>query len=299
MKPGIIEDLVGDTYALLYATVVPDLVTKSNTEENRVRMRVEQLLTDPAAEKVSPPDGKLIELISSGAAPKQPRAKNISRREIQRRAESLVLTKAVVPPPASKPCSFSSPKILAAVEIPERIGMPRQTNSGGALLAVTEREDGAKDISSIPGSLHDSADDESELSDVEDLMEDVEPAPRVLFPGLVAGRDTRARQGEGEEEGDDEEEEDDGGGRDDDDDDEGEEGEKRQMEEGEGEGKAKKGKEEGKAEEEKSADQDEVEVEDEENEGEGDGERDENGNEEGGDGNDEDDDEEIHSGRTI
>ena len=190
MKPGLIEDLVGDTYAMLYATVVPDLVTKSNEEENRVRMRVDHLLTDPMAEKV-PPDSKLVDLTSSGAPPKQPRAKSISRREIQRRAESLILTKPVIPPPTAKPL-LSSPKILAAVEIPEKIGMSRQTSSGGALLAVAEREEGVKDIGSIPGSLHDSADDESELSDVEYLMEDMEPAPKVMFPGLVATRNTKA-----------------------------------------------------------------------------------------------------------
>ena len=265
MKPGLIEDLVGDTYAMLYATVVPDLVTKSNEEENRVRMRVDHLLTDPTAEKVPPPDSKLVDLTSSGAAPKQPRAKSISRREIQRRAESLVLTKPVAPPPASKPRSLSSPKILAAVEIPERIGMARQTSSGGALLAVTEREDAVKDISSIPGSLHDSADDESELSDVEELMEDVEPAPRVMFPGLVAGRGTVGRQAEGEEEGDDEEEEEEGGGGGGGgggaaggDDEEEEEEEKGQVEEGEGDEGPKTVKGEGKGEEEKMGDQDEV-----------------------------------------
>jgi hypothetical protein len=207
MKPGPIEDLVGDIYAHLYDSIVPDLVTKSNTEENRVRMRVDHVLMDPAAEKIPPPDDKLPDPVPP--VPKQVRAKFVSKREVQRKAESLVLAKSVVPPPVLKSRSSSNPKILAAVEIPE---VPGRVDGSGDLTTMRGREDGGKDVGSIPGSLHDSADDESELSDVEEMMEDVEPGPRILFPGLMAGRDMKTGgDEEREEEEENEEEEVEGG----------------------------------------------------------------------------------------
>ena len=259
MKAGPLEELVGDTYALLYATVVPDLIAKSNTEENRVRMRVDQLLVDPEAHKIPSPDGKSPDLTTSGVAPVKVRAKGISRREIQRRAESLVFAKAVVPPPISTLRSSSNLKIMAAVEIPERGGMSRQSNGSGVLLSVREKEDGGKEISSIPGSLHDSADDESELSDVEDMMEEVEPGPRIMFPGLVGSRSTRIKQDdEGDEEG-----EDAGGGKLGHED----EAEEEEEEEGEREGEEREEEEE----EEKGPEEEEEEVNEEGGPGKGEG----------------------------
>lgn len=162
MKSAPIEDLVGDTYAHLYEMVVPELVVKSNTEENRVRMRVDQLLMNTST---TAPDGPPAE------PPTKPsRPKSVGRREIQRKAEALV---SKTPPPSaivsSRPSLGTNTKILTAVAIPER--EPEQAKSG-ALLAVQEIEDTAKDVSSVPGSLHDSADDESELSEIEDAIED-------------------------------------------------------------------------------------------------------------------------------
>lgn len=59
-------------------------------------------------------------------------------------------------------------------------------------------EEAGSDISSVPGSVHDSADDESDLSDVPADYDDDGPPPALLFPnlrrsvdvGLVSGQDT-------------------------------------------------------------------------------------------------------------
>ena len=199
MKSAPIEDLVGDTYAHLYELVVPELVVKSNTEENRVRMRVDQLLMN--ASTVAPEEPPI------EPSTKSSRPKSVGRREIQRKAEALVARPAPLPAAvSSKPIpAVSNTKTLAAVAIPER--EPEQVKSG-ALLAVREMEDAGKDLSSVPGSLHDSADDESELSEIEDGAEEAldealdDEGVKVLFPNL-SGRDNR---GEGREVDEDEEE---------------------------------------------------------------------------------------------
>lgn len=209
MKSGAIEDLIGDTYAHLYERVVPDLVAKSNTEENRVRMRVDHLLMDTSHENPSP-DDKPSNLITA-AAPKQPRLKSISRREIQRKAEALVLAKAVPPPPSSNLSSApANPKVLTTVEISGRERDPSgQSLKISAILAIRENEDAGRDISSAAGSVHDSADDESELSEVDEKPNN--GGLRVLFPGLVGARDKGDddREEEGGKDVDDKDEEED------------------------------------------------------------------------------------------
>lgn len=196
MRSGAIEDLIGDTYAHLYETIVPDLVAKSNTEENRVRMRVDHLLMDTTYENPFP-DDKPSNLIAA-APPKQPRLKSISRREIQRKAEALVLAKAIPLPPSSTPLSASAnPKVLTTVEIPRRECDPsRQSLKIIAIPAIKGNEDVGRDISSAAGSVHDSADDESELSEVDEKPNS--GGLRVMFPGLVGARD------KGEDDGDEE-----------------------------------------------------------------------------------------------
>lgn len=175
MKSASIEDLVGDTYANLYELVVPELVVKSNTEENRVRMRVDQLLMSTSTVAPEEPPAE--------PSAKSSRPKSVGRREIQRKAEALVARPP--PPPAvpSKPAlAGSSTKTLAVVAIPER--EPEQAKSG-ALLAVREIEDAGKDVSSVPGSLHDSADDESELSEIEDAVDEAPDEAEAEVDGDV------------------------------------------------------------------------------------------------------------------
>lgn len=202
MKSGPIEDLIGDTYAHLYEMVVPELVVKSNTEENRVRMRVDQLLMNTS---IATPEEPPTEPPTKSARPK-----SVGRREIQRKAEAIVSKPA--PPPiavSSKPGppAGTSAKIFSAVAISEK--EPEQAKNG-ALLAVREMDDAAKDASSVPGSVHDSADDESELSEIEDAVDEVEAegeaegekdeGVKVLFPNLNKGRGRAEVEDEDDEE---------------------------------------------------------------------------------------------------
>lgn len=153
----------------------------------------------------------------------KPRTKGVSKREILKRAEALLLKPSAPPSTTTKTPSISQP----SAQKPEQDLPPSL-----ATLAVKEDIVGRDIASSVPGSLHDSADDESELSEIEEVLE----APKPLFPGLVGsvaraeeiedseregGREGKEEEGEGEGEGEGEE---------------GEEGEEELEGEGEGEG---------------------------------------------------------------
>lgn len=214
MKPGPIEDLVGDIYARLYETVVPDLVNRSNNEENRSRMRVDHLLMSNSSHYndnnnggagltplLLPADIEMSGLIPVTTIVAKPRTKGINRKEIQRKAESLVAGKpsptttvnpGLAPGPSSslRLSTHNNAEVVVAVAIP--IGEARD-RIGREDIRETGREG-----SSVPGSLHDSADDESELSDV-----GAEAERSVMFPGLARGeRRLMEENGEADEDGD-------------------------------------------------------------------------------------------------
>lgn len=225
MKPGPIEDLVGDIFARLYETVVPDLVNRSSTEENRSRMRVDQLLMSNnghyndsnnsgtgSTPLLLPLDIELSGLIPVTTILTKSRAKTINRREIQRKAEALVIIKpspttstnpAMAPGPSSLELStHGGTKLVTAVVIP--------IDGGSGRMAREDTRETGREGSSVPGSLHDSADDESELSDV-----GAEAERSVMFPGLVrdesrAGEENGAADGDGD--GDNDGDNDDGDG---------------------------------------------------------------------------------------
>ena len=221
MKTTLIDDLVGDTFALLYETVVPDLIAKSNDEENRDRMRVDHLLMNPEASPAAananspaPPLPLPGQAFADQPATTRPRPKGVGRRDIQKKAESLV-SRSAIPTPAtfsssSKPSKppTSVPTALQPLDtvIPPTDAAP---DGGGAA-----RE---KDISSVPGSVHDSADDESELSDIEEEAETgvMTKDETPMFPGLLGRVDAEVGVGE-EEEGEGEEGDPEGDGAEDD-----------------------------------------------------------------------------------
>ena len=184
MKVTVIEDLIGDTYALLYEKTVPDLIAKSNDEENRVRMRVDHVLMDPEASATAtpPPDPNAI----PGEAPAtRSRFKNVTRREVQRRAEALV---------AKPAAAIAATKVTKPVE--QGVGQ-----QGATTIAVVMNKDAPvkETPSSVPGSVHDSADDESELSDLEEFV-DAPEKPPTLFPNLgTKGGDEDEEEDDGEE----------------------------------------------------------------------------------------------------
>ncbi len=167
MKSTLIDDLIADIYAMLYGTVVPKLTAKANGEESRERMRVDHLLmnTDDPAD-TPPPTATM----TPDPAVVKHRAKGVGRRELQRKAEAAILK-----PSAASEVSKPSNTVEAST--------PHQPSQ--EMLFVKEdqaREDLQALGSSVPGSVHDSADDESELSEIEE-----EPVPVVkpMFPNLV------------------------------------------------------------------------------------------------------------------
>ncbi len=220
MKPSLIEDLIGDTYAVLYSRVEPEQANRPNGEENRSKLRVDHLIRnnpnnsqENSNENSEAPTPLLLpeELdLGAGLIPiteittARSRYRNVGRKEIQRNAETLIAIKPTLPAApgiTAKPPSNKDPT-------PAAISEPNDQQ----LLNV--REDGreaGREGSSIPGSLHDSADDESELSDVG--AEDGQP---IMFPGLVkagslGGGDADAERSEIEDsQGDDDDEGDEG-----------------------------------------------------------------------------------------
>ncbi|KAI4166349.1 MAG: hypothetical protein LQ342_000239 [Letrouitia transgressa] len=165
IKANSIEDFIGDTYAYLYQVLVPDLIAKSNEEETRGRMRVNHLMNAeiPVTGTPSPDPGSRTE----EAVPARQRIRGVGRREIQKRAEVLT----------TKP---GGQHTLSKVSK----GQNEQSNPQTMLQVVIKQDDVGKDTSSVPGSLHDSADDESELSDIEEMPEENEARP--MFPNLIS-----------------------------------------------------------------------------------------------------------------
>ncbi len=181
MKPAVIEDFISDLYAFIYQRKTPELIGLENEEESRSRMRVDHLMNSenpatstPSPDPVSKPDD---------VAPTRQRIRGVGRKEIQKRAEALVMKPVTAAAPAKTPKSPAPTNDLPPT--------PRST-----VQVVIKQREPRNDNSSVPGSLHDSADDESELSDVEAASEI--PKARPLFPNLgdsKSGADEEEKEG--------------------------------------------------------------------------------------------------------
>lgn len=222
MKPGPIDDLIGDSYAFLFNTIGKQLWD----DERRIKQEEEARRPPPAASPTRNPMMSLTHLMNVDGASDQPppppaaapsaqppaepsvrRKIGVGRREIRTTAESC-FQKAKAAPPA-----------LTGHEITYKGPLPRVQ-----VVIDNNRVERLGDMSvdsSAPGSIHDSADDESELSELEeegdeeggdgDGKSDGEEKPRLLFPGLVSEAQSRqdsegvetAEEGprEGEEQG--------------------------------------------------------------------------------------------------
>lgn len=214
MKAGAIDDLISDCYTALYFEVgktlpgptVPALIAM----REQLRLREEARQPDKALE--SKPANPLSNLLNpqshenSGtegatgeSAPantegtQRPRKTGIRRADILRRAEQVVLRCQEGPKPTNSKSrgSVSSGKTPAADD-----GKGDEENDG-APDEDTEMKDeeegeegdegeGEGELSSAPGSVHDSADDESDLSDAppEDVLDEDE-AKQLMFPNLI------------------------------------------------------------------------------------------------------------------
>jgi hypothetical protein len=188
MKPAVIDDLINDAWATLFVQVGM------------------YLPLPPPPEPRSQGPMSLINLVSnmdgSGAASFQvptaeavarPRNKGISRREITRYAEAAVLRipEASRPFPASRPKTSDQTATMSRNSTISSMPEPRATTA----LREETKEEGE---SSAPGSLHDSADDESDLSDAPDTSDEVPLFPNLkgtsTAPGSEGGSGSMAEQ---------------------------------------------------------------------------------------------------------
>ncbi|KAF5866334.1 Histone transcription regulator 3 [Aspergillus alliaceus] len=179
MKVSLLEDLIADIYSRLYEVNMPNVIEQAN-EENKEKMKVDHLLmgSDGAADTPTPPTSAPA---SEAPAPRG-RTKGIARRDIQKRAETIVQRKVaprapVAKAPATTETEPSHPTGTAT-------SAPEQPNDTATSAAVAD-ELASGQQSDIPNSLHDSADDESELSEIDDEKLSKLAAERsLLFPNL-------------------------------------------------------------------------------------------------------------------
>lgn len=155
-KVSPIEELIRDIYATLYEKTLPEIIAKSTDEENRLRMRVDHVLTGPEASLTDtpPPDQE-----NAGDVPTtKTRALGIiTKKELYKRAEALV---------ARSNSANAATNVMKPAEL-EPAPEPEAGPSNGLSPPPIPQEAAKDDASSVPGSVHDSADDESELSEVE------------------------------------------------------------------------------------------------------------------------------------
>lgn len=226
MKVSTLEDLVADLYSRLYQLNAPQIAEQAS-EENKEKLRTDRLIMngDGAADAPSPTPGTPTVTTPGGPTsetPSQPqpqrgRTKGIARRDIQKRAEAIVARRLTRPPGAAGTTSAtatakpnteqqspttnapttgptSAPVPVSTVTVPDRTVAPPPTTPSTPQPPRPTHEDadpdpGSAPQSSFPGSLHDSADDESELSEMDDekLSKLGAGAGRrnPLFPGLL------------------------------------------------------------------------------------------------------------------
>lgn len=175
-KSGLFEELIGDIYAHLFDTFVPEIIAKETAEENRVRMRLDNILAAPNnAAETPPPDQP-----GEQGAERKTKANRVTPREIIRKAEAI----------ATRPAPTIPAKALKTLA-PAPAAEQERVAANSPLIAVVIHEDPGRDPgSSVPGSVHDSADDESELSEADDDMVEDKSANAVesrppLFHNLV------------------------------------------------------------------------------------------------------------------
>ena len=196
LHPLVTEQCIADIYAMIYESNAKMLEVKENDEEKRIRMRLDNILASAVPAEAAASKGGDIAQDPMAMYKRKPTM--ITHREIIRRAEALMIKPAPIatPKPASRTLPFmgeSSRSPAIAVVIPQ---------------ADVTLQDAPREVISVPDSplsVHDSADDESELSDMEgsaaeeDVAQDVEEEKRgrgSQFPNLfgIQSRGT-AREG--------------------------------------------------------------------------------------------------------
>ncbi|KAL3420940.1 Histone transcription regulator 3-like protein [Phlyctema vagabunda] len=220
MKGVSIDDAIHDAYAVLYSKVSGDVPLPDLTQatggisqldgEGSFRSQGPMSLNNLVMNMNGPPvpanasgSAAPISLGNAESVP-HPRRVGIRRTEVIKKAEAAITKAAEVARPSisatSRP-SLSHPTVTLASNAAPHPSASTPRNNYSA-----HKESEAKDDSSAPGSVHDSADDESDLSDVPD-MEDADEAS--IFPNLHSretnnGQESSAGEEEEEEEGEEE-----------------------------------------------------------------------------------------------
>ncbi|SMQ47241.1 unnamed protein product [Zymoseptoria tritici ST99CH_3D1] len=206
MKPGAIDDLIGDSYAHLFNTIGKTLWD----EERRVQQEQEEEARRQPPPVVSPPRNPMMSLHhlmnidGASEAPTRPDP-----------AVSTTTPQPTEPAPSRRKTGVGRREIRTCAEA----GFQKSTASGGAtsgasktegpvirpIQIVIDRQRGLTSAensaqNSAPGSIHDSADDESELSELEEEGDEAEAEGegeendagsaqrqliRPMFPGLA------------------------------------------------------------------------------------------------------------------
>ncbi|KAF9893105.1 Histone transcription regulator 3 [Aspergillus nanangensis] len=181
MKVSLLEDLIADLYSRLYEVNMPQVLEQAN-EENKEKMKVDHLLmaSDGAADTPTPPTSAPA---SEAPAPRG-RTKGIARRDVQKRAETIVHRKLAPRAPTAK---VSAPTEAEPAHAPgQSVASASQQNKDTTRRSTGPGEEaGSGQHSDVPDSLHDSADDESELSEIDDdKLSKLNTERKMLFPNL-------------------------------------------------------------------------------------------------------------------
>ncbi|KAI0145548.1 hypothetical protein GGR57DRAFT_295811 [Xylariaceae sp. FL1272] len=224
MKAGPIDDLISDCYTALYLQLghqlcpnIEEMLAERETQRQQEGEKKgdKDKLLNPFSALLNPQSndnsgtegvgGDVTPATNHDGAPR-PRKAGIRRADVLRKAEQAVLRAMEGPAKAlSRGKSVSSAdKTPAADEGGDGDG---EHEGDTEMREAGEGEGAESEAESIRGSIHDEADDESDLSDVppEDLLDD-EEVSQFMFPNLMR-RPTTKEESSGTEEEDEEEEE--------------------------------------------------------------------------------------------
>ncbi|KAH9903998.1 hypothetical protein F4778DRAFT_76432 [Xylariomycetidae sp. FL2044] len=234
MKAGAIDDLISDCYTAVYfevgkalpgPAVATLLVEKEQERLHEEARQAEKTagsksanpfsnILNPQSHENSGTEGGLGDSAPTTnieGATQRSRRPGVRRADILRKAEQAFLRVQEGPKPSNAKSrgSVSSGKTPAADHEVDEDATSDDEAPGEDVEMKDDEAPVEADVSSAPGSVHDSADDESDLSDVpdEDLL-DEEGVQQLMFPNLIRrNRDTGTEgSASGEEEEDDEDE---------------------------------------------------------------------------------------------
>ncbi|KAG8525765.1 uncharacterized protein KY384_000525 [Bacidia gigantensis] len=198
----VIELLIADIYAVIYEQNAERLKYEEKEQENRVRMRMDNILSNetPEGSSANAPidlNGNATPTTTTQEpAPPKRRVNIITHREVLRKAEALM----------TKPPPIATPK-PAAKTLP---AMAEANGKSPSIAVLVPPPDADKEIISVPDSpqsVHDSADDESELSEVDEDDDTIsggdeqpeENKQRPMFPNLANDENEGFGNGGGDE----------------------------------------------------------------------------------------------------